>query len=51
MSFFTIFQDRLFSTVELPRGEREKIDNFLRLLEDCGVGEIIYKETYKDKSL
>ena len=51
MAYFTIFQDRLFPTAELPRGEREKIDEFLRLLEDSGVGEIIHKETQKDKSL
>ena len=37
MAYFTIFQDRLFPTAELPRGEREKIDEFLRLLEDSGV--------------
>ena len=51
MAYFTIFQDGLFPTAELPRGEREKIDEFLRLLEDSGVGEIIHKETQKDKSL
>ena len=51
MSFFTVFQDRLFPTAELPKGEREKIDKFLKLLEDSGVGEIIYEETKKDKSL
>lgn len=50
MSFFTIFQDHLFPTAELSRGEREKIDTFLRLLEESGVGEIIYKETNKDRS-
>ena len=49
MAYFTIFQDRLFPTAELPRGEREKIDEFLMLLEDSGVGEIIHKETQKDK--
>ena len=51
MAYFTVFQDRLFPTAELPRGEREKIDEFLRLLEDSGVGEIIHKETQKDKNL
>lgn len=51
MSFFTVFQDRLFPTAELSKGEREKIDIFLKLLEDSGVGEIIYEETKKDKSL
>lgn len=51
MAYFTIFQYELFPTAELPRGEREKIDEFLRLLEDSGVGEIIHKETQKDKSL
>ena len=43
MSFFTVFQDRLFPTAELSKGEREKIDKFLKLLEDSGVGEIIYE--------
>ena len=51
MAYFTVFQDRLFPTAELSRGEREKIDEFLRLLEDCGIGEIIHKETQKDKNL
>ena len=51
MSFFTVFQDRLFPTAELSKGEREKIDVFLKLLEDSGVGQIIYEETKKDKSL
>ena len=51
MPFFTVFQDHLFPTAELDRGEREKIDTFLRLLEESGVGEIIYKETNKDRSL
>ena len=48
MAYFTVFQDRLFPTAELPKGEREKMDEFLRLLEDSGVGEIIHKETQKD---
>ena len=51
MSFFTVFQDRLFPTAELSKGERGKIDKFLKILEDSGVGEIIYEETTKDKSL
>lgn len=50
MAFFTIFQERLFPTAELPKGERAKIDTFLQLLEDSGVGEIIYQETHKDRS-
>lgn len=50
MAFFTIFQERLFSTAELPKGERAKIDAFLQLLEDSGVGEIIYQETHKDRN-
>ena len=45
MSYFTNFQDTLFSTAELSKGEKEKIDIFLQLLEDSGVGEIICKET------
>lgn len=49
MPFFTVFQDQLFSTAELSRGEREKIDSFLQILEESGVGEIIYNETNKDK--
>ncbi len=49
MPFFTIFQDQLFSTAELSLGEREKIDSFLQVLEESGVGEIIYNETNKDK--
>ena len=49
MSFFIVFQDRLFPTAELSKGEREKIDVFLKLLEDSGVGQIIYEETKKDR--
>lgn len=51
MPFFTIYQDRLFPTAELSRGEREKMDSFLKILEESGVGNIIYEETKKDKSL
>ena len=51
MSYFTNFQDTLFSTAEISKGEKEKIDIFLQLLEDSGVGEIICKETQRNKSL
>lgn len=51
MVFFTIFQQQLFSTAELSKGEKAKIDEFLQLLEISGVGEIIYQETEKDRSL
>lgn len=51
MPFFTVFQDQLFPTAELSREEREKIDTFLRLLENSGVGNIIYEEIKKDRSL
>lgn len=51
MSYFSDFQDTLFSTAELSKGEKEKIDIFLQLLEDSGVGEIIFKETQRNKSL
>ena len=51
MAFFTTFQEQLFSTAELSKGEKVKIDDFLQLLEESGVGEIIYQETKKDKSL
>ena len=51
MSYFTNFQDRLFATAELSKGEKEKIDVYLQLLEDSGVGEIIFHETQKNKSL
>ncbi len=39
------YNGSLFPTAELPKGEREKIDIFLQLLEDSGIGEIIYQET------
>ena len=51
MSYFTNFQDRLFATAELSKGEKEKIDVYLQLLEDSGVGEIIFHETQRNKSL
>ena len=51
MSYFINFQDRLFATAELSKGEKEKIDVYLQLLEDSGVGEIIFQETQRNKSL
>ena len=51
MAYFTVFQERLFSTAELPKREKEKIDAFLCILEESGVGEIIYNETKQDKGL
>ncbi len=50
MAYFVTFQERLFPTAELPKGERKIIDKFLQLLEDSGVGEIIYQNTHKDRS-
>ena len=48
MPFFTLFHDQLFPTAELSKGEREKIDNYLRILEESGVGQIIYDEIQND---
>lgn len=51
MPYFTIFQEQLFSTAELSKGDKENLIEFLQLLEESGVGELIEKETKKDKSL
>ncbi len=51
MPYFTIFQEQLFSTAELSKGDKENLIEFLQLLEESGVGEVIEKETKKDKSL
>ena len=51
MPYFTIFQEQLFPTAELSRGEKEKLDNFLRILEESGVGDIIHNELYFDKGI
>ena len=48
MPYFTLFHDQLFPTAELSKGEREKIDNYLRILEESGVGQIIYDEINND---
>ena len=49
--YFTVFQEQLFSTAELSKGDKEELIEFLQLLEESGVGEVIEKETKKDKSL
>ena len=51
MPYFTIFQEQLFPTAELSRGEKEKLDNFLRILEESGVGDIIHNELNLDKGI
>ena len=51
MPYFTIFQDQLFPTAELSRGEKEKLDNYLRILEESGVGDIIHDELNLDKGI
>lgn len=48
--YFTIFQEQLFSTAELSEWDKEKLAEFLQLLEESGVGEAIEEETKKDKS-
>lgn len=48
MPYFTLFQDQLFPTAELSKGDREKIDNYLRVLEESGVGKIIKDELDSD---
>lgn len=51
MPYFTTFQEQLFSTAELSKGDKENLIKFLQILEESGVGEVIEKETKKDKSL
>ena len=50
MAYFTDFQERLFPTAELSRAEKEKINEYLKILEESGVGKIIEEETKKDRS-
>lgn len=41
MAYFTNFQGYLFLCSDIPFEERQKLDNYLQLLEDSGVGKII----------
>ena len=51
MSFFTLSQEQLFPTAELSRGDKKELDIFLRILEDSGVGKIIYDELNINKGI
>ena len=42
--YFTLFHDQLFSTSALSKGEREKIDNYLRILEESGIGQELFRK-------
>ena len=41
MAYFTNFQGYLFLCSDIPFEERQKLDNYLQLLEDSGIGKII----------
>ena len=41
MAYFTNFQDYLFLCSDLSSEEKQKLDNYLRILEYSGVGRII----------
>jgi len=50
MPYFAIKQVGLFSSYQLNRKEEEKLNRFLVFLENSGVGELIHRECYKDRS-
>lgn len=50
MPYFTIKQIALFSSYQLNGKEEEKLNRFLLFLENSGVGKLIYRECYKDRS-
>lgn len=47
MAYFTNFQGYLFLCSDIPFEERQKLDNYLQLLEDSGVGKIIEESLEK----
>lgn len=51
MPYFTIFQDRLFPTADLSKAEKEKIEKYLKILEESNVGELIEDALEKDKGI
>ena len=50
MPYFSIEKIFLFSSFEINKKEKEKIDTFLSILEESNISEIIEKETYLDPS-
>lgn len=51
MPYFNIDKVFLFSSFEINKKEKEKLDTFLTILEESSISEIIEKETYSDPSL
>ena len=47
MAYFTNFQDYLFLCSDLSSEEKQKLDNYLRILEYSGVGRIIAETVTK----
>ena len=47
MAYFTNFQGYLFLCSDIPFEERQKLDNYLQLLEDSGIGKIIEESLEK----
>ena len=50
MPYFIDLQSKLFNSSELIIEEKEKLDNFLMILEESGVGKIIEQATKTDRS-
>lgn len=50
MAYFIIQQRRFFSSYDISEEEKEKLDKFLEILEESGVGKIIEKEVERDYS-
>lgn len=49
MPYFTLFQESLFSSYDISNEEKKKLDEFLYILEESGIGKIIQIEVDKDK--
>ena len=50
MAYFTIQQGRFFNSYDISEKEKQKLDDFLEILEESGVGKIIESETERDYS-
>ena len=50
MAYFVGQQERLFNSYDISKEEKEKLDSFLEILEESGVGRVIENDTERDRS-
>lgn len=50
MAYFVGQQERLFNSYDISKEEKAKLDSFLEILEESGVGRIIENDTERDRS-